>query len=89
MNLVNTAKRWISTLDTPSNIERAKKWIKNFSKESIPRGKLINILLLYELVFFFYHVISLKTWTDMLTITFARSSGPGGQNVNKGNYFIM
>lgn len=59
MNLVNATKRWISSLDTPSNIERAKKWIKNFSKESIPK--------------------------DMLTITFARSSGPGGQNVNKVN----
>ncbi|CAH1760627.1 2608_t:CDS:2, partial [Entrophospora sp. SA101] len=52
-------KRFISSLDTPQDIEKAERWIKNFTREKIPR--------------------------EMLEISFARSSGPGGQNVNKLN----
>ncbi|RIA92098.1 hypothetical protein C1645_691979 [Glomus cerebriforme] len=53
------SKRSITSLDTPKDIEQAERWLKEFTKEKIPR--------------------------DLITFTFARSSGPGGQNVNKVN----
>ncbi|CAG8491963.1 484_t:CDS:2 [Acaulospora colombiana] len=52
-------RRRISSLDTAQEIEKAKRWLKKFTRDSIPR--------------------------DSLNISFARSSGPGGQNVNKVN----
>ncbi|EJD06728.1 uncharacterized protein FOMMEDRAFT_17193 [Fomitiporia mediterranea MF3/22] len=49
----------IDSLESPSDMSRARQWIEAFRKAGIPREAVI--------------------------LTFARSSGPGGQNVNKVN----
>ncbi|CAG8550233.1 1703_t:CDS:2, partial [Ambispora leptoticha] len=54
-----TKCRYISSLDTPHDIERAERWLKKFTKDTIPK--------------------------ESFTISYCRSSGPGGQNVNKSN----
>ncbi|CAG8469392.1 2305_t:CDS:2 [Acaulospora morrowiae] len=54
ISFINLSRRPISSLDTPQDVERAKRWLKKFTKDSIPR--------------------------DSLDMSFARSSGPGGQN---------
>lgn len=39
----------------------------------------------YWLLFDFFKI----TFSDELDISYARSSGPGGQNVNKGNFQLI
>ena len=50
--------------------------MERYSRDSIPRGARLLTVVVYVYLFCLFT-------TDKLTISFSRSRGPGGQNVNK------
>ena|SRR6185312_7186897 len=45
------SKKYLSSLDTPEERERAEKWLQRFSKDNIPRGNYLSHFLLNLFIF--------------------------------------